>query len=220
VSISPGLYRAMQLRPAEAITSESSVLVVSVPSPAENGWVPLADTESEAQTVAANFHSARWLRGSGATLNVIRQQIRGVSLFHFAGHAVASPERNGLLLDERDSRTQRARLISADSLPTRDTSALQLVVLSACQTENGPGPEASGNESLVRGLLRAGVPHVIASRWNIDSAETAAFMKQFYARLLAGEDVPDSLRSAELTLAAQPVSAHPYYWAAFEGQGL
>jgi len=220
VSISPGLYRAMQLRPAEAITSESPVLVVSVPSPAENGWVPLADTESEAQTVAAHFHLSRWLRGSGATLNVIRQQIRGVSLFHFAGHAVASPERNGLLLDERDSRTQRARLISAENLTTTDTGTLQLVVLSACQTETGTGLEASGNESLVQGLLRAGVPHVVASRWNIDSAETAAFMKQFYATLLAGDDVPNSLRSAELAIAAHPVSQHPCYWAAFEGQGL
>jgi CHAT domain-containing protein len=92
-------------------------------------------------------------------------------------------------------------------------------VLSACHTDTESEVGDSGTESLVESLLRARVPHVVASRWNVDSRETAVFMTEFYARLLAGSDVANSVHSAQLAMAAHRVSAHPYYWAAFELQG-
>jgi CHAT domain-containing protein/tetratricopeptide (TPR) repeat protein len=217
---SPGLYLAMQLRPVMKITPESSALVVSVPSPAEDGWTTLTDAEREAQTVAESFRAARWLKGPDASLSSIRQNMRGVSVFHFAGHAVSSPERDGLALAERDPLTQRARLLNGQTLRGGDAARLELAVLSACQTGSRPDAANSGNEGLAKALLHAGVPHVITSRWNIDSAETATLMKEFYTRLLTGEEVANSLRAAELALASQPTSAHPYYWAAFELQGV
>jgi CHAT domain-containing protein len=178
------------------------------------------DAEREAETVAASFRSARWLKGSDASLAVILQSLRGVSVFHFAGHAVSSPERDGLVLADRDPDTQRARLLNAQTLRVGDTSGLQLAVLSACQTGIRPDASESGNEGLARALLHDGVPHVVTSRWNIDSSQTATLMKQFYSGLLSGEDAANSLRAAELALAAQSSSAHPYYWAAFELQGV
>jgi CHAT domain-containing protein len=216
----PGLYLALQLRPATRITAESSALVVSVPSPGEDGWTSLAEADNEAKAVAESLPYARWLRGQEASLSAIRQTMRNVSLFHFAGHAVATPERDGLVLAERDPSSQSARLLNARSFSKRDAARLQLAVLSACQTGSRPDAANSRNEGLAKGLLHAGVPHVITSRWNIDSAETAELMKRFYTELLAGEDVAVSLRAAELELASQPLSMHPYYWAAFEIQGL
>lgn len=220
VVISAGLYRSMQLHPANRITTESTALVVSVPSPAEDGWTTLADAEVEAQAVAGSFRSARWLKGADAALSAIRQNISAASVFHFAGHAVASPDRDGLLLAEREPKTQRARLLNAQSLRMPDVARMQLAVLSACQTGSRPDAADSGNAGLAKALLYAGVPHVITSRWNIDSSETAILMKQFYARLLIGDDTANALRAAELAVAGQPTSAHPYYWAAFELQGV
>ena len=220
VAISPGLYRTMRLRPPESITSASTALVVSVPSPAEDGLVPLADAEAEAEAVAGNFRSVRRLSGAAVTLPSIRQEIRGVSIFHFVGHAIASAEGAGLLLGEIDPRTQHARLLGAETLRPGELGALQLAILSACQTHVSADTAISGDEGLAQTLLRAGVPHVVSSRWSIDSTETLIFMKQFYAQLVAGQDVSHSLRSASLRLATEPASAHPYYWAAFEGQGL
>lgn len=217
IVISPGLYQASLLRPVRAITPNSPALVVSVPSPAEDGWMALADTEKEARAVAGNFRSALWLKDTDASLSSVRENIRGVSVFHFAGHAVASPERDGLMLGERDPNTQRARLLNAQSLRGSDAADLQLAVLSACQTGYRPDATESGNEGLAKALLHAGVPHVITSRWSIDSSQTATLMKQFYAGLMSGADVADSLRGAELELAT---SAHPYFWAAFELQGV
>jgi CHAT domain-containing protein len=216
----PGLYQTVRLRPAAAITGETPALVVSVPVAAEEGLLPLADVESEAQTVAAGFRSALWLKGRDANLSAIRRAIRGVSVFHFAGHAIALPDRTGLVLAERDGPTHRARLLDSQSFGLRDTEGLQLVVLSACQTRAAPRVGASGSEGLSQALLRSGVPHVVASRWSLDSTKTALFMKLFYARLLTGSNAADSIRAAELALASQPASAHPYYWSAFELQGV
>jgi CHAT domain-containing protein/tetratricopeptide (TPR) repeat protein len=220
VATFPGLYLALRLRPAVRITPESSALVVSVPSPAEDGWTTLAEADGEAKAVAEGFRYALWLRGPEASLSAIRQTIRSVSVFHFAGHAVAFPERDGLALAERDASFQHARLLNARSLSEGDAARLQLAVLSACQTGNRPDAASSGNEGLAKRLLHAGVPHVITTRWNIDSVETASLMKEFYGKLLSGQDVAVSLRSAEIALASQPLSMHPYYWAAFEVQGV
>jgi CHAT domain-containing protein len=219
VVVTPGLYRATHLRRASAITGETPALIVSVPVVSEESLPPLADAENEAQAVANRFSSARWLRGISATLPAIQHEIRGVAVFHFAGHAVASPLRSGLVLAELDPNTQRSRLIGGESLGRSEIDHLQLAVLSACHTGAERGIGGSGTETLAEALLHAGVPHVVASRWNVDSSQTANFMKQFYARLLAGDDAASSMRAARLALAGQQASSHPYYWSAFELQG-
>jgi CHAT domain-containing protein/tetratricopeptide (TPR) repeat protein len=218
VVVTPGLYRAMHLRPATAITGDSSALIVSVPAPL--GMTPLADAQDEAQTVAQRFSSAHWLQSDSATLSAIRREIRGASVFHFAGHAVASPLRTGLVLSDVDPRSGYSRLIGGESLAPGDIDSLQLAVLSACHTSANSEIGRSGTETFAQSLLYAGVPHVVASRWNVDSRETAEFMNRFYARLLTGSDVATSMRTAQLALASQPASAHPYYWSAFELQGI
>jgi CHAT domain-containing protein/tetratricopeptide (TPR) repeat protein len=219
VVVAPGLYRVMHLRPAAAITEEAPALIVSVPAAPAEGLTPLADADGEARAVADGFHSANWLQGSNATLAAIRREIRGAAVFHFAGHAVASPQRSGLVLAEVDPATQRSRLVAAESLTSAETADLQLAVLSACHTDVEIQVGSTGTESLTQSLLGAGVPHVVASNWNIDSRETAEFMKQFYSHLLAGSDVASAIRAARLALASRPTFGHPYYWAAFELQG-
>jgi len=211
----PALYRTMHLRPTSAITKDAQALIVSVSAAKEEGLTPLVDADIEAQTVANGFQSAHWLQGTSATLSAIRKEIRGSAVFHFAGHAISSPQRSGLVLAETDSDTHLSRLVAAESLSANETESLQLAVLSACQTAGESAPGSPGTDNLVESLLHAGVPHVVASRWNVDSRETAEFMKAFYAELLTGNSVSKSIYKARLTLASQSPYAHPYYWAAF-----
>jgi CHAT domain-containing protein len=219
IVVAPGLYRQMRLRTSEPMTAETPALIVSVSVVPAESLAPLPDADNEAQMVSATFPSARRLHGGDATLSAIRKEMRGVRLFHFAGHALALPQRRGLVLAELDPRSHLPRLIGADSFTPNETSTLQLAVLSACHS----GAEkqiGSGTESLVESFLRAGVPHVIATKWSVDSLETSELMKFFYIRLLAGNDAADAMRAAQLALASRPASAHPFYWAAFELKGI
>jgi CHAT domain-containing protein len=109
--------------------------------------------------------------------------------------------------------------LSADTFPVAKIQSLQLAVLSACETAGGNRIAVAGNESLAETLARANVPHVIASRWKVDSRETAEYMGTFYTELLAGNSVSQSIHKAQLTVASNSLYGHPYYWAAFELTG-
>jgi CHAT domain-containing protein/tetratricopeptide (TPR) repeat protein len=212
-AVTPGVYRTKRLRAATSIGPTSAALVVSVP--VAPGLAPLGDAENEAQAVAAMFSSARLLQNAEATLTGIRADIRESSVFHFAGHAIASSQRNGLLLAEGDPVTNSPVLIGEHDFASRDVQKLELAVLSACNTASETENSNAGTEGLGEALLRAGVPHVIASRWAVDSFETASLMRTFYVSLLAGSSPAGALRRARVALASQPASVHPYYWSAF-----
>jgi CHAT domain-containing protein len=219
IVVAPGLYQTRRLRTSLPINEKSPALIVAVPSVPSESLPPLIDASEEASAVARYFHAPREFQGNAATLKMIREQITGAEIFHFAGHAVRSPQRSGLLLSELDPHSQRAQILSAGTFAPGEIRKLQLAVLSACGTAAGSQANESATQSLAEYLLSSGVPHVIASRWNVDSHETAEFMSDFYAKLFQGKSVADAIYSARLTLASRPASRHPYYWAAFELQG-
>ena len=218
--VSPGLYQVIRMRKKSAIGPTTPALIVSVPAVDDGSLTPISAAESEAQAVAGQFSKARLLQGSAANVAEIRREIVGVRVFHFAGHALASPINGGLLLNEQDIKTQSPRILNAEDLDMRELHELQLAVLSACATGTELGPGASGTETLTEVLLRAGVQNVVASRWNVDSEGTRLLMNRFYAQVLTGHSVSSSLRAAQSWLALQPGMAHPYYWAAFGVQGI
>jgi CHAT domain-containing protein/Flp pilus assembly protein TadD len=223
VAWSPGLYYAGSLRPESSFSRRNRVLVVGSPAGTGNGndrLAPLPDAIREAQSVARQFPSSRLLVGREATLANIRNALPGAEIFHFAGHAVTRSTHLGLLVaSDRDGEFSDT-LLDAPSLSTMGLQRIQLAVLSACSTENGADGNPVDPDSLVRVFLRFGVPHVVASRWNVDSAVTAAMMDGFYAGLLSGRPVAESLRLAGGVIREKPATAHPYYWAAFSSFGV
>ena len=90
----------------------------------------------------------------------------------------------------------------------------RLVVLSSCQSGLGQYYRGEGIVSLVRPLLAAGVPTVVASLWAVDSQATSELMIAFHKqRKLAGVQEAEALRRAQIELARS--YEHPYYWAPF-----
>jgi CHAT domain-containing protein/tetratricopeptide (TPR) repeat protein len=209
-----GLYYDDALRPDMKLSNESAALVSAVASSdiieGEN-LPPLPDTESEARTVAAMFRSPALLIGNDSSSRDMRAQLGDVSIFHFAGHAVASANHAGLLLSDG--------LLDDSWVRLSQFSKLQLAVLSACETEHGTGDSASDPNSLVRSFMRAGVPHVVASRWRVDSVASRMFMQAFYEALLQGKSVSSSIQAAQVGLKEHPGFEHPYFWAAFRAFG-
>ena len=65
-------------------------------------------------------------------------------------------------------------------------------------------------------ILDAGAGAVVASRWPVDSAATAALVSRFYASLNSAGDPVAALASARQQLRRETRFAHPYYWSAFQ----
>jgi CHAT domain-containing protein len=91
----------------------------------------------------------------------------------------------------------------------------RLVILSACQSGLGQYYRGEGIVSLVRPLLAAGVPTIVASLWPVDSKATSDLMIEFHRqrKRSAGTLAAEALRNAQIELAR--TYPHPYYWAPF-----
>jgi CHAT domain-containing protein len=218
--MSPGLQLWTMLRHPAMFSSRERVLVVGVSS-GENtlgaSAPPLFDSQVEARDVASHFTHSTVLLNHEATFDALRRELPSVRVLHFVGHAIASAERNGLLITPSQTEGWKdinSGFVDAAKVEELRMPRLDLVVLSACATaadEEG----LVDPKSLVRVFLRAGVPEVVASRWNVDSHSTSELMKLFYNFLAAGQDPPSALKQAQKALRSQPATYHPYYWASF-----
>jgi CHAT domain-containing protein len=93
-----------------------------------------------------------------------------------------------------------------------------LVVLSACNTASGGG--RFGGEALsglAEAFFYAGARALLASHWEVPSSATVRLMTGLFERAGPGltHGTAQSLRQSQLTLLDQPVTAHPFFWAAF-----
>ena len=205
-----GFYYGLSGSNASPIKIHSQALVVAVShsaAPVGEELPALPQVASEGRNVAASFTSSELLEGSSATVAAVSELVAGKEVFHFAGHAIALPRQTGLLLADG--------ILDYNTLAKTDLSRMQVAVLSACDTV-GEIESSEGNpESLVRLFTMAGVPRIIASRWNIDSEQTRQFMEKFYSLLIEKGDASVALRMAEADVRNDTKSKHPYYWAAF-----
>lgn len=126
----------------------------------------------------------------------------------------------GLLLSPNKSDSEAGDPILLDAAQLREESfrSSQLVVLSACSSGRWNQENVNPN-GMVRTLLAFGVPHVVASRWNVDSRATEVLMRSFYKALFEGQSPPQALRHAREVVMANPGTSHPYYWTAFAAFG-
>jgi len=223
--ISPGLGFWPQLRSVKPFSPRDRALVVGAPDVGAGSSAnlpPLPDSAIEAREVSSHFSRSKLLLGADASVDALRRDLPSVSVFHFAGHAISSANRSGLVLahvtplagDQGDD----TGFFDARQIRMQMMQGLGLAVLSACAT----ALDDSGlvdPQSLVHAFLRAGVPQVVASGWNVDSHSTAALMQQFYKSLAEGRPAPEALQIAADAIRSQPQTWHPYYWASFSVYG-
>lgn len=195
----------------------SNMAILSVGNPLSEmddgtGLPPLPEADREATDVSAFFSHHSLLTGADASLKKVAALLPSAQILHFAGHAQLAGTQPGLLL--ADGALREASLLGAEQLRAHDLSNLRLVVLSGCATAVA-NHGLDDPESLVRVFLGAGVPHVVASEWPVDSRATEDLMSAFYARLTRGDSVSAALASAERDLRSRPETSQPYYWAAF-----
>ena len=140
-----------------------------------------------------------------------------------ATHAVASDDQPlySTLVLTPDAAAREDGFLQAYEV-LRQPLRARLVVLSACETAQGPLGRGEGLVGLVSAFQQAGARSVLATQWTI--GETAVgLMVDFYKAMTAGRPLGDALREAKreilkkrLRLGDTEVSlAHPFFWAPF-----
>ena len=101
-------------------------------------------------------------------------------------------------------------------LQTRNSNsenAIELLVLSACETATGDSRAALGLAGMA---VRAGARSTLATLWSVNDRATAELMSDFYHEL-SDEHLPkaEAVRRAQLSLLNNPWYRHPFYWAPY-----
>ena len=203
-------------RRSSGLTADDRAFIAGAPAigASADSFPPLPNALREMQTVSQHFLSSEVIAGSAVSGAGIRRGLAGARLFHFAGHAVANAGLGGLVLSSREGSPE---ILDAASLPPGSAPKCKLAVLSACDSGSGEFGDGGDPGDLVQGFFRAGVQSVVASRWDVDSRITAAFMDVFYDSLLTRhKSIPEALRAAASAIRRNPQTWHAYYWAAFE----
>jgi CHAT domain-containing protein len=218
---SPGPYAEARMHTEAAISPDLPALVVgSTASSPDAGLFPDPNVPVGTDAIARGFHSPRVLKGTQATLGVVRSALPAAAVFHFSGHAITTFNHAGLMLEggDGDARTGAPVLLDASLVRNLNLQNMQLAVLAACSTDSGEG-SSRGFDSVAEALQTSGVPHVVASRWAVDSAGANAFVDYFYHSLLSGQTVANATRLTARKMLFSPGTMHPYYWAAFAAYG-
>ncbi|MEL6183257.1 MAG: CHAT domain-containing protein, partial [Myxococcota bacterium] len=158
-------YASWLLRPRAPRKAEETTVVVADPS----GDLPFARREGD--EVAALRGGARWIgRGLGAM--ALMNALRGVDVFHFAGH--------GTLLSS-DPWTTLLRIGGTQVLTLEDwvgrSPQLRLAILDGCSTGGyRPGP---GDLGFPQALLETGTRTVLATTRQVRDVVAYRFMEDF-----------------------------------------
>jgi len=200
-------------RPAPASAGAPLVVGASV-SPSQDALLP--EALDEARAVARFERNTSLLLGGQATEPDVAGRLATASALHFAGHAAQQSGATRLLLA---SSIDGKPYLDGDLLRTHPPRAARLAVFSACSTGKREEGWNHGMGDIVNTLAALGVPDVVATRWQIDSASAVPMMDAFYGGLAQGFTVPHALTAARQTLARDPRYRHPYYWAAYYASG-
>jgi len=135
------------------------------------------------------------------------------SIVHFATHGHFDSDHSRSFLVTFDGQITIDDLQGSVGQRRYREEAVELLVLSACQT-------AAGDDRAALGLagvgLRAGARSVVASLWSISDESTSLPVGELYRRLKdTATTKAQALRAAQLALLGQAKFHHPYFWAPF-----
>lgn len=189
--------------------------------------------EQEVAAAASRFDgSVSMYLGSQATPEAVLGVESGV--LHIASHAVldpADPAASFIALapsSDKDGRLTLAELLARDKPATQ--TALDLVVLSACETAVGPLFGGEGLVGLSKAFSNAGARSTVASLWAVADRSSAELMSRFYQSYASRPDAVLALAAAQRrligneatwlerisrSLGLAPDYRHPYYWSPF-----
>lgn len=216
IALSSQIYKpkAMKLQQVEALIAGISKKSPSFNSPnALKNLTSLPEVETEIADIKKNIKSTVELLNDEFTSQRFEQEI-GKNTFpivHITTHGQFSsaPEQTVLLAWDKAIDVRQLNFL----LKNRGSQgAIELLVLSACQTAKGDRRSALGIAGVA---TQAGAQSTLATLWLVNAESTAQLMGEFYQGLNNGMSKAEALRQAQLKLLSHPKFQHPYYWSGF-----
>lgn len=205
---SPGIWIEQELRRPTQIEMQQPLLLVDASRSADTGGLPGVGTEIKA--VSDLFSRATVVNSEGTDWTALRPKVAESEILVFIGHGRREGNSTALVLNSKES-------LGSKDFSRELLTHMQLAVLSACSTGTSDADGLLDTDNLVHSFLAAGVPRVIASRWNVESRTTAKIMTGFYTHLRKHESVAQAMTNARREMLRE--MPHPYYWAAFSVSG-
>ncbi len=182
--------------------------------------LPQAAAELRDLALAVGARDPQILTGNQATKAALQAaKIAPGTVVAFATHGLVTGEIEGL----REPALQLSAAGSDDGLLTAsEISRMDIpaswVVLSACNTAAGSGPDAPSLSGLAQAFILAGADNILATYWPVRDDVARALSSGTVRHAAAGSSAAEALRQsmADLRKGPLPDAQSPRQWAAFE----
>jgi CHAT domain-containing protein len=139
-------------------------------------------------------------------------------ILHIATHTEIDDNRPDLscfIMDKSSDSIDDGRLYAFEIKQLRLNA--QLAVLSGCNTGYGKLRLSEGFLSLARSFFFTGIRTVAFTIWSIADKSSEDIIEQFYKEIHNGTSLDIAMMKSKVSFIdnADPVKAHPYYWAGF-----
>lgn len=201
----------------------SRILLITMPTTPEKGWVPLEKTAPEVDDIVAlvDGKTKLTIMDRPSTAQVLRQLLSH-DIAHFACHGVSDAENpsNSSLLLRRDNGMKVDRL-SVGMISDINIDRAKIAYLSACSTTGDSSKQLADEPTCIAsGLQLAGFSHVLATQWIARDSACRQVANDFYSALFDGrgcgghQKVSASFHSAVKKLRDENWK-QPIFWASF-----
>ncbi|MGF1602840.1 MAG: CHAT domain-containing protein [Thermosynechococcaceae cyanobacterium] len=211
LALSPGL----QLLAPRPLTATKLRAISGGISQARQGFSALPGVESEIKQISQNVPTTVLLNQDFTQQNLANSIAKEpANIVHLATHGQFSSEASNTFLLTWNGRLnvkEFSELLSKHD--SQMSGAIELLVLSACQT-------AVGDDRAVLGLagfaVRSGARTTLATLWPVRDQSTALLMGKFYQFLQTpGTTKAEALQKAQTSLITETDYNDPFFWAPF-----
>jgi len=222
VALTPGL----QLLEPKPLSAENFRALIAgtnnAPSFEQEGLSTLDNVANELAGIRNQLTLTQSLENQEFVQENIRSRIQmeSFNLVHIATHGKFSsnPQQTFLLDWSGRINVQDLDDLLRSNEPNR-TAAIELLVLSACETATGDKRAALGLAGIA---VRAGARSTLATLWQVNDASTAEFMQRFYQQLKEPQlSKAEALRQTQIAFLTEYPDdpdkdyLRPYHWAPF-----
>lgn len=212
IALTPGL----KLLFPQPISRDNIQILAAGLTEGRQGFAPLSHVALEMDAIQSNIPRGEVLLDQAFTRASLKKELQfsDFPIVHIATHGQFSSTAEETFILSWDNRINVMELDQAlrTSSLSGDT-AIELLVLSACETARGDKQAALG---IAGTAVKAGARSTLATLWSVNDEATANLIGYFYETLMDSTFTrAEALRQAQLKLLQDPQYRHPVYWAPY-----